>query len=75
MKLTTQYIQTTVRGEFEGQPFEADYSSDDGWHAGNGICALDPEFAESHAHDDWLDRVQDQLWQHGFEAQALRCRD
>jgi len=37
MKLDVIFSNLIVRGEFEGQAFEADYSSDDGWHAGNGI--------------------------------------
>ena len=47
MILTKVYEQFTVNGEFEGQPFEADYSSDDGWNAGNGIVCLNDEFIES----------------------------
>jgi len=65
MKLTTTYIQTTVRGEFEGQAFEADYSSDDGWNAGNGTVALDPDFADSPEFDAWHERLTTKLWEQG----------
>jgi hypothetical protein len=68
IQLVKIYQLFTVRGEFRGQAFEADYSSDDGWHAGNGIQALDSDFAESDQYDDWHDDLLEYLQEHGLEA-------
>jgi hypothetical protein len=68
MKLNIVYRQFTVRGEFQAQPFEADYSSEDGWNAGNGIQALNPDFADSDDHDQWHDELRTWLWENGVEA-------
>lgn len=68
MKLDVIFSNIIVRGEFEGQPFEADYSSDDGWAAGNGIKCLNEEFSDGDEYEDWRDRLDDWLWKNGYEA-------
>ena len=68
MKLDVIFSNLIVRGEFEGQAFEADYSSDDGWHAGNGIQCLNEKFVDSDEYDDWHERFEKWLFEHGYEA-------
>lgn len=66
MILTKVFEQFTVRGEFEGQPFEADYSGEDGWNAGNGIVCLNDDFIGTDEHEDWCDRLSEILWDRGL---------
>lgn len=58
-------IQLTIRGEFEGRAFEADYSGEDGWNAGNGVQPVNPDDMEDYqteSYYDWLDRLTNYLW-------------
>ena len=58
-------LQLTIRGEFEGRAFEADYSSEDGWNAGNGVQPINPDDMDDYQTESyyaWLDRVTEYLW-------------
>ena len=67
MKLAILHRQMTLRGEFQGRAFTADYSSDDGWNAGNGVECLDSEFVESDDYDAWSDELYEYLWNNTCE--------
>ena len=67
MKLEVIFRTYVVRGEFEGQPFEANYSSDDGWNYGNGINCLNEKFSDTEEYEEWYERLSEWLWENGFD--------